>query len=37
MIIRGDFKWENDMVGSKVIFVPNDNGRFLIGTNENKK
>jgi len=37
MIIRGSFKWENDIVNSKVIFVPNDNGKFLIETNENKK
>jgi hypothetical protein len=36
MIVKGDFKWI-DNTKSKVVFVPNKNGKFLIQTNESKK
>jgi hypothetical protein len=32
-LIRGDFRWENNIPNSKVIFVPSDKGRFLTGYN----
>jgi hypothetical protein len=29
-IIRGNFNWENGIPDTRVIFTPNDNGRFLV-------
>jgi len=35
MIVRGDFKWKENIVGSEVVFVINENGKYLMETNEN--
>jgi hypothetical protein len=29
-VVRGDFKWEHDIVDSEVIFIPNEGGRFEV-------
>lgn len=35
MIVRGDFKWKDNIVDSEVVFVEKEEGKFLMETNEN--
>lgn len=37
MIVRGDYRWKDNIPDGEVVFVPSKNDKFLIQTNDNKK